>query len=148
MKYFYKKILMCSLVKIVHSYWTFLTLIMIALVALNAIHGKVYGKIFRVNDLRISLFGIIFSQIQLLIGLILYFISPWFEKWSSMGMGVIKNEESRFYLVQYPITNILAIILITIGWSLHKRQSDSSKKFTRIAIFYGFGFVFLIRLIF
>ena len=93
MKYFYKKILMCSLVKIVHSYWTFLTLIMIALVVLNAIHGKVFGKIFRVNDLRISLFGIIFSQIQLLIGLILYFISPWFEKWSSMGMGVIKNEE-------------------------------------------------------
>lgn len=139
---------MYSLVKIVHTYWTFLTLIMIALVVLNAIHGKVYGKIFKVNDLRISLFGIIFSQIQLLIGLILYFISPWFEKWSSMGMGVIKNEESRFYLVEYPITNVLAIILITIGWSLHKRQSDSSKKFIRIALFYGFGLVLLISMIF
>ena len=139
---------MYSLVKIVHSYWTFLTLIMIALVVLNAIHGKVYGKIFRVNDLRISLFGIIFAQIQLLIGLILYFVSPWFEKWSSMGIGVIKNEENHFYLVEYPITNISAIILITIGWSLHKRQRESSKKFIRIALFYGSGFVFLIRLIF
>jgi hypothetical protein len=121
---------------------------MIALVVLNAIHGKVYGRIFRVNDLRLSLFGIIFSQIQLLIGLILYFISPRFDKWSSVGMGVIKNEESRFYLVEYPIINILAIILITIGWSLHKGQSDSSKKFIRIALFYGFGFVFLISIIF
>ena len=139
---------MYSLVKIVHSYWTFLTLIMLAFVVLNAIHGKVYGKVFRVNDLRISLFGIIFAQIQLLIGLILYFISPRFEKWSSMGIGVIKNEENHFYLVEYPIINISAIILITIGWSLHKRQSESSKKFIRIALFYGFGFVFLIRLIF
>ena len=139
---------MYSLVKIVHSYWTFLTLIMLALVVLNAIHGKAYGKAFRVNDLRISLFGIIFAQIQLLIGLILYFISPWFEKWSSMGIGVIKNEENHFYLVEYPITNISAIILISIGWSLHKRQSESSKKFIRIALFYGSGFVFLIRLIF
>ena len=101
---------MYSLVKIVHSYWTFLTLIMIALVVLNAIHGKVYGKIFRVNDLRISLFGIIFSQIQLLIGLILYFISPWFDKWSFMGIGIIKNEESRFYLVEYPIISNLIIL--------------------------------------
>ena len=121
---------------------------MIALGVLNAIHGKVYGKSFRVNDLRISIFGIIFSQIKLLIGLILYFISPWFDKWCSMGMGVIKNKESRFYLVEYPITNILAIILINIGWSLHKRQSESSKKFIRIALFYGFGFVFLISIIF
>ena len=139
---------MCALVKIVHSYWTFLTLIIIAIAVLNAIHGKVYGKIFRVNDLRISLFGIIFSLIQLLIGFILYFISPWFDKWSSMGIGIIKNEESRFYLVEYPITNILAILLINIGWSLHKRQSESSKKFIRIALFYGFGFVFLISIIF
>ena len=139
---------MYSIIKIVHSYWTFLSLFMIALVVLNAIHGKVYGRIFRVNDLRLSLFGIIFSQIQLLIGLILYFISPRFDKWSSVGMGVIKNEESRFYLVEYPIINILAIILITIGWSLHKGQSDSSKKFIRIALFYGFGFVFLISIIF
>ena len=139
---------MYSLVKIVHSYWTFLTLIILALVVLNAIHGKVYRKVFRVNDLRISLFGLIFAQIQLLIGLILYFISPWFEKWSSMGIGFIKNEENHFYLVEYPITNISAIILITIGWSLHKRQSESSKKFIRIALFYGFGLVFLISMIF
>ena len=46
------------------------------------------------------------------------------------------------------VINFLAIILITIGWSLHKRQSDSSKKFIRIALFYGFGLVFLISIIF
>ena len=113
---------MYSLVKIVHSYWTFLTLIMIALVVLNAIHGKVYGKIFRVNDLRISLFGIIFSQIQLLIGLILYFISPWFDKWSSMGIEVIKNEESRFYLVEYPITNVLTFFSDAIFFKLSTKS--------------------------
>jgi hypothetical protein len=65
-----------------------------------------------------------------------------------MGMGVMKSEESRYYLVEYPITNLLAIILITIGWSLQKRQNDSSKKFIRIALFYGFGLVFLISMIF
>ena len=135
---------MYSIIKIVHSYWAFFVLLILILAILNSIRGKVSGKYFGANDLRISLFGLIFSHIQLLIGLILYFISPWFKQWSSMGMGVIKNTESRLYLIEHPITNILAIILITMGWSLHKRQSDSSKKFLRIALFYGVGFVILL----
>jgi len=57
---------------------------------------------------------------------------------------VMKNAESRLYLVEHPITNILAIVLITMGWSLHKRQTISSKKFLRIALFYGLGLVFLL----
>ena len=135
---------MYAIIKIVHSYWAFFVLLILILAILNSIRGKVSGKYFGANDLRICLFGLIFSHIQLLIGLILYFISPWLKQWSSMGIGVMKNTESRLYLIEHPITNILAIILITMGWSLHKRQSDSSKKFLRIALFYGVGFVILL----
>src|SRR6056300_1802106 len=135
---------MYAIVKTVHSYWAFLVLIILVLALLNAIRGKASGKEFGANDLRISLFGLIFSHIQLLIGLILYFVSPWFEQWSALGMGVMKNAESRLYLVEHPITNILVIVVITIGWSLHNRQTASSKKFLRIALFYGFGLVFLL----
>ena len=135
---------MYAIVKTVHSYWAFLVLIILALAILNAIRGKASGKEFGANDLRISLFGLIFSHIQLLIGLVLYFISPWFDKWSTLGMGVMKNAESRLYLVEHPITNILAIVLITMGWSMHKRQNASTKKFLRIALFYGLGFVSLL----
>ncbi len=138
---------MYAIIKTVHSYWAFFVLIILILAILNSIRGKVSGKDFGVKDLRISLFGLIFSHIQLLIGLILYFISPWFYQLSSMGMEVMKNAESRLYLIEHPITNILAIILITLGWSLHKRQSDSSKKFLRIALFYSLGLVLLISMI-
>ena len=79
---------MYSIVKIVHSYWTFLTLIIIALVVLNAIHGKVYGKIFRVNDLRISLFGIIFSHVPHPIG---DFKEVLFEGYAPHGIAVIQH---------------------------------------------------------
>jgi len=71
-------------------------------------------------------------------------VSPWFEQWSSMGMGVMKNAESRLYLVEHPLMNLLAIVLITIGWSLQKRQNESDKKFLRIALFYGIGLIFLL----
>ena len=89
--------------------------------------------------------ALIFSHIQLLIELILYFVSPWFDQWSNLGVvGVMKNTQARLYLVENSFSNILAIILITIGWSLHKRQSDPSKKFLRIALFYGLGLLILL----
>ena len=136
---------MYSLLKNVHSYWAYFLLLVLILAILNAIAGKIKGKDFESRDLRLSLFGLIFSHIQLLIGLILYFVSPWFKQWSNLGMGgVVKDSQTRLFLVERPITNILAIVLITMGWSLHKRQSDPGKKFLRIAVFYGLGLLLLL----
>ena len=135
---------MYNILKTVHSYWAFFVLTILFIAILNSLIKIISKKSFNSTDLRISLFGLIFSHIQLLIGLILYFISPWFDQWSSLGMGVMKNNESRLYLVEHPITNILAIFFITIGWSLHKKQSESSKKFLRISLFYGFGYLLLL----
>ena len=136
---------MYSLLKNVHIYWAYFLLLVLILAILNAIAGKIKGKDFESRDLRLSLFGLIFSHIQLLIGLILYFVSPWFKQWSNLGMGgVMKDSQTRLFLVEHPITNILAIVLITMGWSLHKRQSDPGKKFLRIAIFYGLGLLLLL----
>ena len=136
---------MYSLLKNVHSYWAHLVLLLLILSILNAIAGRIKRKKFESNDLRLSLFALIFSHIQLLIELILYFVSPWFDQWSNLGVvGVMKNSQARLYLVENSFSNILAIILITIGWSLHKRQSDPSKKFLRIALFYGLGLLILL----
>ena len=135
---------MYNILKTVHSYWAFFVLTILFIAILNALIKIISKKSFNSTDLRISLFGLIFSHIQLLIGLILYFISPWFDQWSSLGMGIMKNNESRLYLVEHPITNIFAIFFITIGWSLHKKQSESSKKFLRISLFYGFGYILLL----
>jgi hypothetical protein len=136
---------MYSLLKNVHSYWAYLILGVLILSILNAVVGKIKGKDFESKDLRLSLFGLIFSHIQLLIGLVLYFVSPWFDQWGNLGMkGVMNDVQTRLYLVEHPFTNILAIVLITMGWSLHKRQSDPEKKFLRIALFYSLGLLLLL----
>lgn len=135
---------MYSILKNIHSYWAYLVLLVLILCIFNAITGKINGKDFESRDLRLSLFGLIFSHLQLLIGLILYFVSPWFDQWSNLGMGgVMKDAQTRLFLVEHPFTNILAIALITIGWSVQKQQSDPSKKFLRIALLYGLGLLLL-----
>ena len=133
-----------DVIKTVHSYWAFLVIIILTLIVINSIIAKFSGRAFNTKDLRLSLFGLIFSHIQLLIGFILYFTSPWFNQFYQIGMDLLKNAESRLYLIEHPLINIVAIIFITLGWSLHKRQLDSSKKFLRSGMFYGLGLIFLL----
>ena len=133
---------MYPLIKILYYYWSYITLLVLIFAFLNALIGKIRGKDFKLKDLRISLFGLIFSYLQLLIGLLLYIVSPWFNQWSKLGIvNVMSNSQIRFYLVENPSLNIIAIILITVGWSVHKKQGDPGKKFLRIIIFYGLGLI-------
>ena len=97
---------MYSILKNIHSYWAYLVLLVLILCIFNAITGKINGKDFESRDLRLSLFGLIFSHLQLLIGLILYFVSPWFDQWSNLGMGgVMKDAQARLFWL-----NILSLI--------------------------------------
>lgn len=136
---------MYTLLKSVHSYWTYLVFLVLVIAIINSVKGVfTKQKSFENIDLRIALFGLIFSHIQLFISLLLYFISPWFKQWSNLGIDVFTDSQSRLYLVEHPLMNILAILLIRMGWSMHKRQTEASKKLLRIAIFYGLGVIFLL----
>ena len=84
----------------------------------------------RKKDLRIGLFTLIFTHIQVSLGLILYFVTPLFQSWSAMGAGVMKDAYLRKMLVEHPF-GIVAVTLVTIGWSLHKKQKTDAARFKR-----------------
>ena len=133
-----------SILQNIHSFWAYIVLLMLVVAIGNALLGKFMNKSFTIKDLRISLFALIVTHIQLLVGLILYFVSPRFSAWQE-GVGAVMEDASmRLYLVEHPVTNILAVVLITMGWSMHKRQAKSSKKFLRIGLFYLLGTVLLL----
>lgn len=127
-----------------HSYWAYLVLLVLVLATFNALYKTFSDKEYEARDFRISLFTLITSHIQLLIGLILYFVSPWFSLWSELGGGVMSNSVARLYLVEHPFVNILAVALITIGYSKHKKKLTSKSKLKTIAIFYSIALVLLL----
>lgn len=137
---------MYETVKNLHSWWAYLTLLVLIIAVLNSLFRYFIRTDYKMKrDLRINLFALIFTHIQFLIGLVLYFVSPRFTLWSDLGMGdVMKNELARLYLVEHPFTNILAIAFITIGWSKHKKAATGRKKFSLITFFYGVGLVLLL----
>ena len=133
-----------SILQNIHSFWAYIVLLMLVVAIGNALLGKFMNKSFTIKDLRISLFALIVTHKQLLVGLILYFVSPRFSAWQE-GVGAVMEDASlRLYLVEHPVTNILTVVLITMGWSMHKRQAKSSKKFLRIGLFYLLGTVLLL----
>ena len=128
-----------------HSYLAYAVLAILFLAVANAIAGLVGNKMFTMQkDLRLSLFALIFSHIQLLIGLILFFVSPnGLSAIQEHGMGGLSSA-ARLLAVEHPFVNILAVILITIGWSRHKKIMAGDKKFKSIAIFYGLGLLLIL----
>ncbi|MEP3837197.1 MAG: hypothetical protein ABJM36_06090 [Algibacter sp.] len=139
---------MYEVVKSLHSYWAYLVLVILTIAAVNAIIKSFGDKEYEANDFRKSLFTLIVSHIQLLIGLVLYFVSPRLKLFSESGMGeIMKDSVNRLYLVEHPLINIIAVALITIGYSKHKKKLTSKAKLKMIAIFYTIALVlFLSRI--
>lgn len=124
-----------------HSYWAYFTLFILVVAVINAVAGLTTNKEYTMaKDLRIGLFALIFSHIQLLLGVILYFFR--LDQWGEGG--VMASSDLRLILLEHPLMNIIAIALITIGWSKHKKETSSKGKFKKIAIFYGLGLIFIL----
>ncbi|TXG36917.1 hypothetical protein [Seonamhaeicola maritimus] len=130
-----------------HSYWAYIVLLILIIATFNAIIKSAGGKEYSAKDFRVSLFTLIVSHIQLLIGIVLYFVSERFSLWSELGGEVMGNSLARLYLVEHPLVNIIAVALITIGYSKHKKKLTSKAKLKTIAIFYTIALVlFLSRI--
>jgi NADH:ubiquinone oxidoreductase subunit 2 (subunit N) len=131
---------MYETIKNVHSILAYAALGLLLLASFNAIFGLSSKKIFKDKDLRLSLFTLIICHIQLLIGLVLYFVSPL----GADQLGNMKDAAMRLTSLEHPLINIIALALITIGWSKHKKEESNNGKFKKIAVFYTLGLVLIL----
>lgn len=136
------------MIKMIHSYWAYIVLIVLIAAVVNAIIGLTSKKEFKAKDLRISLFALITAHIQLIFGFIAYYVSTYYETMRSVGMGqVMKNSELRKPLIEHPLLIIIAIALITIGFSKHKKKTTDAGKFKTISIYYGIALLLILAVI-
>ncbi len=136
---------MYETIQFIHSYWAYLVLIVLIVASVNAIVGYTTNKEYAATNFRIALFTLIVSHLQLLIGLVLYFTTPYFKMWSEVGMGgVMKDSVLRLYNVEHPLIMILAVVLITMGYSKHKKKLTSKPKFKILAIFYTIALILVL----
>lgn len=129
----------------VHSILAAFVLIAIAMVVFNAVMSLKREEKFKAGDRKLGLIALILTHIQFIIGLIAYYVSPWYETMKNVGMGnAMKNAELRLMSVEHPLMMIIAIALVTVGWSRHKKLTEDKAKFKSFAIFYGIALVVIL----
>lgn len=122
-----------------HSGLRWVVLILLLVAIFNAFSKKSSGQ-WTPKDKKITLFAMIFTHIQLLIGLVLYFISPLVE----FSEGFMSNPVYRFYSVEHISLMLIAIALITVGYSKSKKATTDAKKFGAVATFYLIGLILIL----
>ncbi|HSN47181.1 MAG TPA: hypothetical protein VLR29_00325 [Flavobacterium sp.] len=137
---------MYEIIQKLHSGWAYLAFLLLVIAVVNSFIGLFSKKDFTERDRKIALFALAAIHTQLLIGFIVYFISPkGFSIIGNVGMGeVMKNAELRLTVVEHPLMNIIGIILITIGWMKHKKLTTNESKFKTLSIYYGLGLALIL----
>ncbi|MDG1351190.1 MAG: hypothetical protein P8P80_08865 [Crocinitomicaceae bacterium] len=116
--------------------WLVLGLLLYAI--FNAI-GKNKSS-YEKRDKMVNLFAMISLHLQLLLGLILYFISPKV----SFASGWMKDAALRFYGMEHLIGMLAAIVVVTVGRKLAEKQESAILKNKKIALWYVIGLVLII----
>jgi hypothetical protein len=114
---------------------------------LKALTGVFSKRNYAGSDNKVGLFFMISCDIQLLIGLILYFNGMWFDRVKA-GMGaVMKNPIERFFAVEHALMMIIAWLLVHIGRSMVKRSDIDAQKHKRSLIYFGLAIVIILLMI-
>jgi hypothetical protein len=111
--------------------WVILILLIVAIIRhLSGMTGK---KAFTAGDRKTDLFLMIAAHTQLLLGLYQWFVGPWGLKvLQSTPFGeIMKNPGYRFWIMEHNLGMLIAIIFITIGRGVVKKNIPDHSKHKR-----------------
>jgi uncharacterized membrane protein len=114
-----------------HSVLRYFVLIAALIVVIQSLAGFLGKKQFKDGNKRMALILLILCDVQLLLGLALYFMKGWFGVLTSGG-NVMKDPYSRFFAVEHAFSMIVGIVLVHIGYSMSKKNIDADRKFKRL----------------
>ncbi len=123
---------------------------MILILAVVAIYrsyiGMTAGKTFSTVDKKVGLFLMIAAHTTLLIGLYLWIAGPWgLANIRNLGFGdVMKNKVYRYYAVEHIFGMLIAIVLITIGRGVAKKNIPDAAKFKKAFWFFLIALIIML----
>jgi len=125
-----------------HSLLRYVVLILLIISIVKAISGiNSTGKI---KNNSIEFFTMIAFHVQVLIGFVLYFISPVIQVAFRDFGKAMGDSDLRFKAMEHPLIMVIAAIFITIGFSRSKNQEDVKVFSKTILIFYGLALLLVL----
>ena len=131
----------------IHSWIRWIILVMAVIVIFKALTGWLGKKGYTKGDNALSASFVGFMHLQLLLGLVLYFVySPYaFKAIQNSGMSaVMKDPVNRFWAIEHIALMILAVVLAQVGRSRAKKMSDAVRKHKTSFIFFTIAIVLIL----
>lgn len=127
-----------------HSLLRWVLLLLLITVVVKALQGRSGGKIFAAGDQKLSLFTMITAHLQLVLGGLMYVISPTIKTAISDMGAAMKDPIARFWAVEHITMMIIAIALLTIGHIKTKRAGSDQEKFKIQSLYFTIGLLLIL----
>jgi len=130
-----------EILKSAHSGWRYIVFVLLIIAVIQALAGWFGQKTYTEGNRKLNVFTLISAHIQLVFGLVLYFLSP-------LTKGPMGEAMYRYWKVEHISMMILAVILITVGNARSKKGTNGVTKHKNIAIFFGLALLIIVVAIF
>jgi cytochrome b561 len=129
-----------SFFKYLHSDFRYLVIVLILLAIIRAFVGWLGQRPYTDGNRKLNLFAMISVHTQLLIGIVLFFISPLVQ----FSKDAMHDKHLRYFTVEHWVIMLIAIALITVGHSKSKKASLPQAKHKAVAIFYSIALLVIL----
>lgn len=129
-----------TFVQHLHSGFRYIILVLFIYTILMAFIGWLAGRPYDNRNRLTNLFAMISAHTQLLIGIVLYFLSPLV----AFNSTTMKDPTTRYFTVEHWLMMLIALVLITIGHSKSKKLVLPEAKHKTIALFYTLALLIII----
>jgi hypothetical protein len=134
---------MHSLLLATHSVIRYFLLILLLILIVRSLLGWLNKSNYEKMDDKVSLGVFMLTHTQLLLGIILFFVSP-IVIFSGASM---KDSVARYWLVEHNTGMIIALVLITIARISTKKMTDAVAKHKRMFVFNAIALVIILLMI-
>jgi hypothetical protein len=112
----------------------------------SAMSGVISKRNYTAADGRSNFFFMLSCDIQLLLGLILYYTNSWFDRLKDLGNNM-KDANNRFFTMEHSLLMIIALILVHVGRVSVKKAVTPAAKHKRTLLFFGLAIVLILAAI-
>lgn len=114
------------------------------IVIIRGLTGWLRGRRFNASDNRYGMFYTIGFDIQLLLGLILYFSKGWAGVLFADFGAAMRSAGTRFFAIEHLLLMLIALVVAHIGRSASRKASSDLSKHRRAALWYLASFILML----
>ena len=135
---------MYTTVLAIHSLVRWLVLASLLFAIFCAFNGWSSKRSFSRVDNSVRHWTATMAHIQLIFGLVLYFISPIVNYFLHNFNDAVHRREIRFFGMEHSLMMVIAIVVITIGSARAKRKLTDPEKFKTMALWFSAGLLIIL----